>query len=385
MAFYDGNGQKIAFDEDLKVFRFGLPKIYITCPDADATMSVMANGTHDITIKYVDAEKQFECYGTAKKQGVFSSTGGKKNLNVTLYTDATKTKKQKVKFEPWYKMHKYHIKGNESDYSMIRNSVFTRIAYEFCGGLSLPNGAMGYIDSFPCILYWNGAWFGCYTVNLPQDEHIFNFADNNENHMAWRIETPQNWTNTAGWEFRGDDDNLTTNMTNAFQSLLDFMNLDTITKEGVESRFDINSLLSYIVFMQIGYLNDNTMNNWTLVTWDGTTWYHVFYDLDIGFGFSNAGDVSTSGYLTMNKFHTNAEALYPDEIKAVYASMRNAGFTAEYVTEKAYEFQRRWGWENLQMEYAKWESDKPFKRGIDRIQPWLTARLQYLDTLYDYS
>lgn len=385
MAFYDGSGKKISIDDVQKVEHFGLPSIYITCPDADNTMDVLSYGTHDITIKYVDAEKQFSCYGTVKKQGNFSSTGGKKNLNVTLYTDSTKTTKQKIKFNPWYKMHKYHIKGNESDYSMVRNSVLTRIAYEFCGGLSLPNGAMGYIDSFPCILYWNNTWFGCYTVNLPQDEHTFNFEDNNANHMAWRIETPSNWTSTNGWEFRGDEDNLTSTMTANFQTLLDLMSQETITKTEVENSFDINSLLSYIVFLQIGYLNDSTMNNWTLATWDGSTWYHIFYDLDIGFGFSNAGDISTSAYLPMNAFHTKVEALYSEEIKEVYANMRNAGLTAEYVTEKLYEFQRKWGWQNLEMEYAKWESDKPFKKGLETVSPWLTARLTYLDTLYEYT
>lgn len=384
-SFYDGTGKKISIDDVQKVEHFGLPSIYITCPDADDTMAVLASGTHDITIKYVDTEKIFECYGTAKKQGAFTSTGNKKNLNVTLYTDSTKTTKQKVKFEPWYKTHKYHIKGNRSDYSMVRNSVLTRIAYQFCGGLSLPEGAMGYIDSFPVILYWNGNWFGCYTVNLPQDERIFNFKDGNENHMAWRVDDTSNWANAAGWEFRGDSDNLTANMTANFQTLLDLMNQTTITKAEVENSFDVNSLLSYIVFMQIGYLNDSTLNNWTLATWDGTKWYHIFYDLDIGFGFSNAGDIPASAHLTMNAFHTKVEALFPDEIKAVYANMRNAGLTAQYVADKLYEFQGRWGWQNLQKEYQKWEDDKPFKKGLDTVLPWLTARLTYLDGVYEYT
>lgn len=384
-SFYDGTGKKITIDDVQRVDNFGLPSIFITCPDADDTMDVMSSGTHDITVKYIDGEKIFECYGTAKKQGNFTSAGDKKNLNVTLYTDNTKTSKQKVRFAPWYKSHKYHIKGNRSDYSMVRNSVLTRIAYEFCGGLSLPNGAMGYIDSFPVVLYWNENWFGCYTVNLPQDEHTFNFKDGNENHMAWRIEDPTKWTNTTGWEFRGDADNLTTNMTNAFQSLLDFMSQSTITKAGVESRFDIDSLLAYILFLQIGYLNDNTMNNWTVATWDGATWYHIFYDLDIGFGFSNAGDISPSAYLTMNSFHTSVEALYTNELKDTYANMRNAGLTAEYVTNKLFAFQRKWGWENLKKEHEKWDYDKPFKKDIDGVLSWLTARLQHLDTLYEYD
>ena len=386
MAFYDGNGNKIALDEDLKIFRFGLPKIYITCPDADETMSVMSSGTHDITVKYVDAEKQFEFYGTAKKQGNNTSAGAKKNLNVTLYTDSTKTKKQKVKFEPWFKMHKYHIKGNRQDYSLVRNSVLTRIAYEFCGGLSLPNGAMGYIDSFPCILYWNGSWFGCYTVNLPQDEHIFNFANNNANHMAWRTEgSGADWTATTGWEFRGDADNLTSAMTSNFQTLLDFMDSETLTKAGVESHFDLNSLLSYILFCQIGWLNDNCINNWTLATWDGTIWYNILYDLDNGFGFFSDGHYGTSGHLKMNDFHTKIEALYTDEIEAVYANMRNSGLTADYVADKLYAFQRQWGWENLEMERTKWDSDYTWKVDITNVRTWLTGRLEYLDGVYHYS
>lgn len=385
MAFYDGNGKKINLDETLRVVVNDLPTVYVTCQDCGEDMTALADGEkRDITLLYVDGEKKFELYGTCKKQGNFSSSGTKKNINVTLYSDKARTQKQKIAFNGWYPHSKFHIKGNESDYSMVRNSVLTRIAHEFCGGKALPNGVMGYIDSFPVVLYWNDVWYGCYTWNLPQDEKTFNFDDDNGNHMAFRYES--DWTTVNGWEFRGDEDCYTDNMKNTFATLISKMvDTNNLTKDIVNANFDINSLLAYIVFIETGYCNDNTANNWTLATWDGIKWHHLLYDIDIGFGFSNAGAIATNATLELNSFHTKVKALFANEYKEVYAQMRSHGFNADYITDSLYAYHNKWGWQNLKMEYAKWESDKPFKVGLDGVKTWLTERFAYLDELYGYT
>lgn len=385
MAFYDGNGKKINLDETMKVNVYGLPTVYVTCPDAGENMDVLSDGEkHDITIKYVDGEKKFELYGSCKKQGNFTSAGTKKNINVTLYNDKARTQKQKIAFNGWYPHSKFHIKGNRSDYSMVRNSVITRIAREFCGGLALPEGAMGYIDSFPIILYWNDVWYGCYTWNLSQDEKTFNFDDDNGNHMAFRYES--DWKTVDGWEFRGDEDCYTDAMRTTFAALIAKMvNADSLTREIVEANFDVNSLLAYIAFLQIGHMNDSTANNWTLATWDGVKWHHIFYDCDIGFGFFNGGSFPTSGKLAMNTFHEKVATLFPDELKAVYSEMRSAGLTAERIADDLFAYQRKWGWQNLQKECAKWESDKPFKVGLDNVRADMTARIAWADEYFGYT
>lgn len=389
---YDVNGTELlAGSGDLKVTNWGLPKIYITCETAysDVTKEKSVKGT----IEYCDGLKKFELPIKFKLQGNYSVNYNKVNLNITFYEDDSYEGKKKITFDGWYPTNKVHLKANTYDYSMVRNSVGTRIAHDFFG-MNLPQGCRGYIDSFPCILYYNGEFKGCYTLNLPQDGLTYNFDSDKElagTNLAFRTLTTSQYKTLADWEYRGDED-VTNDMNTVFNNVLSVIDSEELTKEVVEANFDIPSLLGYILFCQIGYCSDSIINNWTLVTWDGVIWYHTMYDLDICFGLPHDRPSLVNGNVFasttqggFNAFFPKIITLYSDELKALYAKWRTHGFEAEAIAKRFTDFQNQWGWQNIEADKILWADEQQTSVDACDIKPWLEKRLEYCDSLYEYT
>lgn len=392
VSIYDISGNKVNLNEILTVTNWGLPKIYITCDKAysELTKDKKSKGT----LKYIDGKTKFSCPIDVKLQGNYSINYAKRNLNITFYED-DRSAKRKIAFGGWYPTNKIHMKANLYDYSMVRNSVASRIAHDFMG-TNLPNGCSGYIDSFPCILYYNDEFKGCYTWNLPQDGKTYNFDDDDElacKNLAFRTVSLGTYTDLSDWEYRGDED-ATNDMNTVFGNLLTVISDDAnLTEAKVEQHFDVPSLLGYIVFAQIGWCSDSLVNNWTLITWDGEKWYHTFYDLDICFGLphgerqaSTDGDILT-GAQNLNAFMSKVNTLYTNEIKELYANWRKHGFEADAIAKRFTDFQNVWGWQNIHDDKTLWseQQETTATSDADKIKSWLTARLAYLDTVYNYS
>jgi hypothetical protein len=390
---YDVNGTELlAGSEDLKVTNWGLPKIHIACETAysDVTKEKSVKGT----IEYYDGFMKFKLPIKFKLQGNYSINYNKVNLNVTFYEDDSYEEKKKITFGGWYPTHKIHLKANTYDYSMVRNSVGTRIAHDFLG-MNLPQGCSGYIDSFPCTLYYNGEFKGCYTLNLPQDGLTYNFDGDKElagTNLAFRTQSYGSYKTLADWEYRGDED-VTNDMNTVFNNLLSVIGSDSLTKEVIEANFDIPSLLGYILYVQIGFCTDSIINNWTLVTWDGSIWYHTMYDLDICFGLPHSGaPANTSGDVfttcvqgRLNEFFHQVIALYSAELKALYAKWRIHGFEAEAIAKRFTDFQNKWGWQNIEADKTIWADEQQTSVDACDIKAWLEARLEYCDSLYEYT
>lgn len=392
---YDGNGNAIQISDpfDTPVITGELPTVFITSSAdfSSLTKDTAVNGSFN----FVDSKKKFNLAVKLKLQGNHSLDYAKKNLNITFYNEDGK--KQKVIFNSWYPTNKVHLKANEYDYSMVRNSVGSVLAYNLCGKY-LPTGARGYVDSFPIVLYYNGEYMGCYTLNLPQDGKTYNFDDSAETagtNLAYRTSGAYNsWKNSDYWEYRGDEDE-TASMRAVFSnSVIPILNSTTLTKEQIEAVFDIDTLLAYIAFAQISCAVDSMTNNWTLVTWDGVKWYHTWYDLDICFGIgggqdgksiSATKDVFTSTQGNWNSFFKQVKTLYADELKTMYANMRAHGADVEKISSAFVSFQNKWGQKNIVADRTKWASDKQGTADIDIVQNWLTQRFAYLDNMYNYG
>lgn len=398
MAIYDVNGKPLATDVtnyDIPIITGELPVVFIE--SETAYTSLTKETASDATLTFVDWKKKFELAIKVKLQGNNSLYYEKKNLNFTFYNGDGK--KQKIIFNDWYPTNKIHLKANWYDVSMCRNSVATRLAYHFMGKL-LPNGAVGYIDSFPCLLYYNGEYMGCHTFNLPQDGKTYNFKDSAEKalqNLAYRCSATRNtstnkWTLSGMWEYRGDEDE-TAEMRAVFDSLLSIMTDTTnLSKAIIEEHFDVQTLLGYLVFAQISCAVDSLTNNWTIVTWDGTKWYHVWYDLDICYGIggndgttiSATKDVFTSLQGGYNAFFAKVKELYSTELAEMYAEFRRNGADVDSISNAFRDFKSKWGWQNVKADRDKW-GDALTSVDIDAIPAWLTSRFAYLDNLYGYT
>ena len=390
---YDGNGNQIQVTDEynIPIVTGDLPTVFITSDTAYASLTkeTAVNGE----ISFIDWKSKFSLPIKVKLQGNHSLDYAKKNLNVTFYNNGSK---QKIKLNSWYPTNKVHIKANEYDYSMCRNSVGTKLAYDLCGKY-LPTGARGYIDSFPVIVYYNNEYIGCHTFNLPQDGKTYNFKDSKETagtNLAYRTkDATNNWKTSSFWEYRGDADETST-MRNVFDTtVIPVLNNASLTKADIEAHFDVNTLIAYLAFAQIACAVDSMTNNWTLITWDGSIWYHTWYDLDICFGLggsqdgtniSSTKDVFTSVQGAWNSFFQQVKTLYASELEATYADMRDHGADTDAIVSAFVDFQNRWGQTNIIADRAKWSSDKPNNNDITNLRTWLTERFTYLDNLYNY-
>lgn len=400
-TIYDGNGNVVTVSDmdeyAIPITIIGLPKVYITSSTAYSNLT--KTDASQGTISFIDGKEKFSLQCTIKLQGEGSLLKAKKNLNIRLFAnDDTYKTKQKIKFGSWYATNKFHLKANETDYSMCRNSVGTRIAYDLMGR-NLPDGAMGYIDSFPIIVYYNDEWLGCYTWNLTQDGTLFNFKKNKETsgkNLAYRINNGSQFTDPNSWEYRGDEDE-TDGMRSVLSDMLASLDADNLTKEMVSAHFNVDSLVNYLICAEIFNASDSLGNNYTIATWDGNTWYFTFYDLDSSFGTTLGGNgtswtgsiiqnpSATSDFYRFNKFMVNCVPLYADELKAVYAKFRAYYDLPTFVYKRFWDFQSKWGLQNLTEENTKWASDKPAKIDIGMINAFMTARINSLDTIYEYT
>lgn len=392
MAFVDGYGNPVDSGVnplDMPIVTGFLPSVYIT---TDIAMSGLSDSKTNAHIQFVDGEKKFELCAKIKVQGATSAGKQKKNINATLYTDDTYDSKRELRFNSWPEMSKFHLKANQQDLLLCRNSVGANLTKKWMG-LTLPKGAMGYIDSFPIILYWNGEWMGCYTWNIPQCDELFNFSEENQlacKEMCFRCDpTYYAWTDAQAWEYKADAD-VTDDMNTAFANLLAIMvDTDNLTKEVVEAHFDLDSLLAYIAILDALYLADSDVNNWTIATWDGVKWYHIYYDLDnCCYGREIFVGVQVVGR-NRNAFFTKVCELYPDELNAMYAKLRNNGMDTETIISAFDDFRKHWGWQNIEAETAKWAADKPQNTDADgdmaMVKSTMTARFATFDKQYGYT
>lgn len=389
MSVYDISGKEVgSLIKDLSIITGDLPQIYI---ESETQYTSLTKETaSDGTVTFIDGQEKFSLAAKIKLQGNNSLSYAKKNLNITFYNK--NKKKQKIKFNGWYPTSKIHLKANEYDYSMVRNSVGTSFAYKMMGKL-LPQCAIGYIDSFPVIMYYNDEYMGCHSVNLPQDGKTYNFTDEKETactNLAYRYGNTRTLA-LENWEYRGDLDE-TPEMRTTFTSLFNkISNYSSLTKQIIEANFDKDNLIAYWTLADIMLAVDSLLNNWTLVTWDGTKWYHTWYDLDLIFGLGgNDGtdlaanyDITTCQQYANNGFWSKIISLYANEIKSMYATMRKNGVNADNIYKLLKDYQDRWGWKNIEADRTKWASDKRNSNEISLT--WIQDRIAFLDTKYSFQ
>ena len=340
---------------------------------------------------YTDGVRSFECIAETKWQGSTSIGFPKKNYNIK-FVDG-KGNKVKMSFKDWYDTHKYHMKANYYDYSMVRNVVGVQLGRKIYPYL-YPNNARGVIDSFPFILYINDEWWGCYTWNLSQDEDLFGMDTTNPNHMCFR--TDNNGWDIANFELRCPDD-----PTDYQQQCLSRMVswtkscTDDIFNSDVEKYFDLESLEYYWLMMDIGCAGDSMVNNATWATWDGEIWYVLWYDLDIIFGQNSGLYTPTTDLIAMSKTPTYSHKYNPiwerlyntkhDDLCIKYGELRKKWFNSpETIVSYFTDYKDTWGEENIQKEYDKWPQRPNSGDDISKKIDWITQRLSYCDSKYSY-
>lgn len=179
-------------------------------------------------------------------------------------------------------------------------------------------------DGFPCIIYLNGVFYGVYSWQLKKHRDNYQMKKDNAKNIhldgtlngetifggavdwtAFEVRNPKSLKDINGNKYDGDhpqelsnDDPFTSEVKGYILALSNYMSdirskeneylSETITlnelKNYINLKFDVNSMIDYLLFCNFTGNYDGLNKNWQFITYDGVLWFVVDYDNDGTFG-----------------------------------------------------------------------------------------------------
>ncbi len=257
---------------------------------------------------------------------------------------------------------------------------------------------------FPVILYHEGKFFGVYTVMLKKNRE--NFLMDKKDYKAvmldldtgsivsgvkdwgsFEIRNPKTLICVDGSKYDGDnpkeliDENSenysSTNkdmvntaktkkailgLANAFAEVQTAISENKTTEEIkgiIESHYDIDYLIDYLIFSNVVYNVDGWGGNWQWTTWDGVKWNPNPYDLNATFGLDPYGILASEALPSILSMSIATVVLkyYLEEIKTRFKYLRNNNvITVENIIGLFKTWVDRIGTDNFKNEFKVWDS-----------------------------
>ena len=257
---------------------------------------------------------------------------------------------------------------------------------------------------FPVILYHEGKFFGVYTVMLKKNRE--NFLMDKKDYKAvmldldsgsivsgvkdwgsFEIRNPKTLICVDGSKYDGDNpkelidessekysstnkDMVNTVKTKkAILGLADaFTEVQTAISENktteeikkiIESHYDIDYLIDYLIFSNVVYNVDGWGGNWQWTTWDGVKWNPNPYDLNATFGLDPYGILASEALpsILSSSIATVVLKYYLEEIKTRFKYLRNNNIiTVENIIGLFKTWVDRIGTDNFKNEFEVWDS-----------------------------
>lgn len=243
------------------------------------------------------------------------------------------------------------------------------------------------IDGLPMIIFWQNTttgvtrFYGKYNFNFDKSaEEVFGlhsgcesweFRNNTSNRVIFKSAdfTGTEWQ--SDFEARYPDGNTDVSNLKALCEWVVSTDRDAVTsdtdkatrlqkfKDEFEDHFILDPMVFYYVFTETFLMVDNRAKNFFPTTFDGTHWFPFPYDFDTAIGINNEGQLvfdydleDTDKVSGSNVFNGQTSTLwcnlrdaFPDEIKAMYKSLRSATgteFSFEKVVQRFKEHQAVW-------------------------------------------
>lgn len=322
----------------------------------------------------------------------------------------------------------------------------------------IDNGARCYPDGFPCIVHLNGSFYGVFSWALKKhrDNYMQNKSKPENIQLDGDIYDTFMYNGTIDWdvvngtkassggdkdgfEFRNpkllicidgtkydadtnrkelidsssesydssNKNHILTNKVKTYYSTLTtyIPTLKKMEKQGeevsvikakIQSYFDVDSLMDYLIFSDIVTNVDGFRKNWQWVTYNGVKWAVCPYDLDGIIGWSGWGEVSPTSdrYGTSLDLPTGWVIKYFDtELCERYKTLRTDVLTVKNIFGLVSDWCSRIGASNFEKDLSKWpqtpEIYSPFKEkhidNIYRVENWLITRLKKCDEIYKFN
>ena len=169
-----------------------------------------------------------------------------------------------------------------------------------------------------------------------------------------------------------------------------------------EEHFNKDYTLRYFLLVLTLGMVDNLGKNMMLDTWDNKIFMPRFYDCDTICSYDNSGQLKFDVDIEMaqgfwntssSRLWTRVRDLFHDELVAKYNNMRQNGMSYETFMECFYDEQIA----KIPQKYYNMDYDikyGPFADSYigmangdvyEHVKRWLTQRLRFMDTLYDYA
>lgn len=243
------------------------------------------------------------------------------------------------------------------------------------------------IDGLPMVIFWQNTstgvtrFYGKYNFNFDKSaEEVFGlvpgcesweFCNNTSNRVVFKSAdfTGTEWQND--FEARYPEDSLDISNLKTMCEWVVSTDRDAVTSESekaarlqkfkdeFEDHFILDPMIFYYVFTEVFLMVDNRAKNFFPTTFDGTHWFPFPYDFDTAIGINNEGQLvfdydleDTDKVNGSNVFNGQTSTLwcnlrdaFPDEIKAMYQSLRSATgteFSFSKVVQRFKEHQAVW-------------------------------------------
>lgn len=322
----------------------------------------------------------------------------------------------------------------------------------------IDNGARCYPDGFPCIVHLNGSFYGVFSwalkkhrdnymqnkskpENIQLDGDIYDTFSYNGN-IDWDVVSGNKEasnTNMDGVEFRNpkslicfdgtkyDGDTNRKELIDSLSEYYDSSNKNhvitskvkayyttlttyiptlkkmeeqseetSVIKSKIQSFFDVDSLMDYLIFSDVVANTDGFRKNWQWVTYNGIKWAVCPYDLDGIFGWNGWSEQSP----TMSRLGDNLQLptgwvikYFEEELCARYRELRANILTKQNILTIFCGWCSRIGASNYDNDLSKWpqtpELYSPFKEkhidNIYRVENWIITRLKKCDEIYKFN
>ena len=322
----------------------------------------------------------------------------------------------------------------------------------------LDNGARCYPDGFPCIVHLNGSFYGVFSwalkkhrdnymqnkskpENIQLDGDIYDTFSYNGN-IDWDVvngNKEASNTNMDGVEFRnpkslicfdgskydgdtnrkelidsssdsydsGNKNHVISSKVKAYYSTLttyiptlkkmeEQSEETSVIKSKIQSFFDVDSLIDYLIFSDVVTNTDGFRKNWQWVTYTGIKWAVCPYDLDGIFGWNGWGEQSPA----MSRLGDDLQLptgwvikYFEKELCDRYRELRANILTTKNILTIFSDWCLRIGASNYDKDLSKWpqtpELYSPFKEkhidNIYRVENWIITRLKKCDEIYKFN
>lgn len=357
-------------------------------------------------------------------QGSSSALYPKKNLTFGFFADENYEDEVLVKIGELLPHQELVFKANWIDHTHTRNTGANRIweqmqhsrkthplrdidhSYIGASGIgALDTGALGHVKGYPCVVYVNEDFYGLGDLNIGKKRQNYNLPKNKPEKIFLEL---NHWTEISvldtvntGWngslivEIKTPS-TVTVQTQQFIQQLRDFSLLNqTDFNAAIGTKLDKNNIIDFMLFvdfiaaMDLVAANSNEVKNFNLISWNGTKWFFMPYDLDTVFGLRYDGTIIDTPPTTsfMNgTFWTKIKTAYSADIEARYAELRANIFTVNNVAMTLRDLTSKYSTELYTTELTKWPTLPSINvTSMNQILEWTNARIAYLDSKYNFS